>query len=117
VRHVDDIGSSLLTAVTMPALPAVTIALSLYNKAHYVEQAVTTALAQSFADFEIVVVDDGSTDDGPAKVHRFSDPRLRLIRQDNAGPGAAGPRPMPRSSRSSTLMICGPWIICDISSS
>src|SRR6187551_1052097 len=51
--------------------------------------AVRSVLSQRFADLELLVVDDGSTDEGPALVAQVSDPRLRLLRQPNEGPGAA----------------------------
>jgi glycosyltransferase involved in cell wall biosynthesis len=70
-------------------MPAVSVAMPLYNKSAHVEQALTKALEQSFTDFEIVVVDDGSTDDGPEKVRQFADSRLTVITQDNTGPAAA----------------------------
>lgn len=52
-------------------------------------RALDSIAAQTFADFEAIVVDDGSTDDGAAIVADYPDPRFRLIRQPNAGPGAA----------------------------
>jgi hypothetical protein len=67
----------------------VSIVIPLYNKAPYVERALDSIGAQSFSDFEVIVVDDGSTDDGPAVVARYPDPRVRLITQPNAGPGHA----------------------------
>ena len=61
----------------------------LYNKRSTVATAVESVLDQSFADFELIVVDDGSTDSGPSTLEGFEDPRLRLISQDNRGAGAA----------------------------
>ena len=61
----------------------------LYNKAAYVHRAIDSVFAQSFEDLEVVVVDDGSTDAGGEIVAAIEDPRLRLIRQANAGVAAA----------------------------
>lgn len=61
----------------------------LWNKAHAVERAVQSVLAQSFGGFELIVVDDGSTDGGPELVRELRDPRIRVLHQENAGPGAA----------------------------
>ncbi len=63
----------------------VSVVIPLYNKGAYVERAVRSALAQTFADFEIIVIDDGSTDDGAIVVSKISDSRIRLIRQENQG--------------------------------
>jgi len=67
----------------------VSIIIPLYNKAPYVRRALDSIAVQTLADFEVIVVDDGSTDDGAAIVAGYSDTRLRMIRQANAGPGAA----------------------------
>jgi glycosyltransferase involved in cell wall biosynthesis len=72
----------------MPA-PAVTVVIPLYQKAGSVLAALGSVLAQRFSDFEVVVVDDGSTDDGAALVRGVTDPRVRLLQQPNRGPGAA----------------------------
>ena len=69
--------------------PAVTVVIPLYQKAGSVLAAVRSVLSQRFADLELLVVDDGSTDEGPALVAQLSDPRLRLLRQPNQGPGSA----------------------------
>ena len=71
------------------ATPAVSVVIPLYNKAAYVHRAVGSVFAQSFEDLEVVVVDDGSTDAGGETVAAIEDPRLRLIRQANAGVAAA----------------------------
>ncbi len=52
-------------------------------------RALDSIAVQTFADFEAIVVDDGSTDDGAAILADYPDARFRLIRQANAGPGAA----------------------------
>ena len=65
----------------MPA-PAVSICIPTYNGAPHIGATVASVLAQTFADFELIVVDDGSRDETPAIVARYRDPRLRLV--DNA---------------------------------
>ncbi len=67
----------------------VSVIVPLYNKAPYVRRALDSVAAQTFRDFELIVVDDGSTDEGASVVESFGDVRVRLIRQENAGPGAA----------------------------
>lgn len=70
-------------------MPQVSVIIPLYNKARHIRRALDSICAQTFADFEVVVVDDGSADDGAEIVRDYADPRIRLICQDNAGPGAA----------------------------
>lgn len=67
----------------------VSVIIPLFNKSPYVERALASVAAQSFTDFEVVVVNDGSTDDGANIVASLSDPRIRIFHQENAGPGAA----------------------------
>lgn len=67
----------------------VSIVIPLYNKAPYVERALDSIRIQTFSDFEVIVVDDGSTDDGASVVARYRDPRVRLLSQSNSGPGPA----------------------------
>ena len=67
----------------------VRVVIPLYNKGILVRRALNSVLSQTYQNFEVVVVDDGSTDEGPEVVRECSDSRVRLIRQENAGPGAA----------------------------
>lgn len=69
--------------------PALSIIIPAYNVAAYVGDAVRSALDQSLRAIEVIVVDDGSTDATPDILARFSDPRLRVIRQANGGLSAA----------------------------
>jgi hypothetical protein len=67
----------------------VSVIVPLYNKAPFIERTLHSIFAQTHRDYELIVVDDGSTDGGAEVVGRCPDSRLRLLRQDNAGPGAA----------------------------
>lgn len=67
----------------------ISVVIPLYNKAAYVERAIRSALAQGEAVFEVVVVDDGSTDNSAAIVEAMQEPRVRLIRQSNRGVSVA----------------------------
>ncbi len=69
----------------------VSVVVPLYNKEPWVQRSLDSISRQTFADFEVLVVDDGSTDGGPERVraHAKRDRRFRLVQQPNAGPGAA----------------------------
>src|SRR5450759_2144524 len=65
------------------------IVIPLYNKEATVERAIRSALSQTIQDFEIIVVDDGSTDNGAKVVASIDDHRIRLIHQKNQGVSVA----------------------------
>jgi glycosyltransferase involved in cell wall biosynthesis len=72
-----------------PSNPAVSVLVPVFNKAPYLRRSIDSVLAQTFDDFEIVFVDDGSTDGSADVIRSYADPRLRLVQQANAGAGAA----------------------------
>ncbi len=65
------------------------VVIPLYNKEATVARAIQSVLNQTLQDFEIVVVNDGSTDKGPDIVSAIKDSRIRLIHQENQGVSAA----------------------------
>ncbi|MEN3976095.1 glycosyltransferase [Emcibacter sp. SYSU 3D8] len=67
--------------------PSITIAMSVYNNAPHLAQAISAMLAQTHTDFEFLIVDDGSTDDSGAIIDAFAeqDGRIRPIHQENRG--------------------------------
>lgn len=71
------------------SLPLVSVLLPAYNAAPYLREAIDGIRAQTLADWELIVIDDGSTDGTPAILAGCDDPRLIVIRQANAGVSAA----------------------------
>lgn len=69
--------------------PRVSVVIPLFDKAGYVERAIASVLAQTESRFEVIVVDDGSTDGGGVVARRFRDDRVRLISQAHEGVSVA----------------------------
>ena len=65
------------------------VVIPLYNKEHYIENTLRSVLNQTFGDYEIIVVDDGSSDGSLAAAARVQSDRIRLIQQENAGVSVA----------------------------
>jgi len=63
----------------------VSVIMAAYNAEQYIEAAVESILCQTFSDFELIIVDDGSTDSTPVIIDRFSDPRIKTVHQSNRG--------------------------------
>jgi glycosyltransferase involved in cell wall biosynthesis len=70
-------------------IPAISVIIPAYNQAMYVSEAIRSVLGQTYPDFELIVVDDGSTDETSQILAGFQDPRIHVIRQSNAGLSSA----------------------------
>lgn len=71
-------------------MPVVSIVTPLYNKVGYLTEAVESVLAQTFTDWELIIVDNGSTDGGYELARTYEDPRIRVTEEHSKqGPGAA----------------------------
>lgn len=66
-------------------MPTVSVIIPAYNQGHYLGRAIQSVLDQTYPDFEIIVVDDGSTDNTAEVSQGFTDPRLRYVYQENRG--------------------------------
>lgn len=85
-------------------LPCISVIMAVYNTEHYLKEAIESILTQTFSDFELVIVDDGSTDHCPQILQGLCqlDARIKIITQKNAGIGAATQRAISES--------CGQYI-------
>jgi Glycosyltransferases involved in cell wall biogenesis len=63
----------------MPEFPKITVLIPVYNREKYVAAAIESILTQTFPDFELLVIDDGSTDRSREIIQSYRDPRLRLV--------------------------------------
>lgn len=75
----------MVAGATRDSGPSVSVIIPTYNRAHFVVDAVTSVLTQDFPDFEVIVVDDGSTDQTVAAMAQFNDYRLVFVQQKNRG--------------------------------
>ena len=72
----------------MPSSPAVSVVIATYNRANFLSATIDSVLSQKFQNFELIVVDDGSTDDTRQTLRPYSS-RIRYFYQENQGPSAA----------------------------
>lgn len=70
-------------------MPTVSVVIPAYNAVSYLPQTMGSVLQQTFTDFEVLIVDDGSSDDTANWAAQITDSRVRLISQPNQGAGAA----------------------------
>ncbi len=83
--------------MTVTGDPLVSVIMPLYNKRSYVRRAIESVQKQTYAHWELIIVDDGSTD-GSSELVPKDDERIKLFRQENRGAGAARNRAVEMSS-------------------
>ncbi|WP_298900073.1 glycosyltransferase family 2 protein [uncultured Psychroserpens sp.] len=69
--------------------PFFSVIISVYNKEKYVANTINSVLDQTYDDFELIIVNDGSTDNSLDVIHQFQDSRITVINQDNLGASEA----------------------------
>lgn len=70
-------------------MPKISVIMPVYNGEQYLETALDSLLSQSFQDWELIVIDDGSTDQTPEILSRYTDVRIRVFQQNNGGEARA----------------------------
>lgn len=86
----------------MNQLPGVSVIITAYNYGNFLGEAVSSALCQTHSPVEVVIIDDGSTDNTPVVAASFGD-RVRYIRQENAG--------LPRSRNAGLMAASHDWVV------
>ena len=67
-----------------------TVVIPVYNKAHTIQRTLKSVINQTFTHIEIIIVDDGSTDNSIEKINKFThDSRIKIIHQENQGVSVA----------------------------
>lgn len=79
-------------------MPKVSVIMPSYNHAAFISAAVNSVIAQSISNWELIIVDDGSTDESLSILSKFADPRIKLITQPNQGAHAAFNRGLAQAS-------------------
>jgi glycosyltransferase involved in cell wall biosynthesis len=70
-------------------MPKISVIMPVYNGEKTVTRSISSVLEQTFSDFELIVVNDGSTDNSLHLINAFADKRIRVLSQDNSGASAA----------------------------
>jgi glycosyltransferase involved in cell wall biosynthesis len=65
------------------SIPTLSVVIPLYNKVRYIKRALDSVLAQTYQDFEVIVVNDGSTDGSEKVVEQYTDRRIRLVHREH----------------------------------
>jgi len=79
-------------------MPLISVVIPVYNGERTIRETIASVLKQTFTDFELLVIDDGSTDTTPAIASSFTDPRLTVLSYPNAGLAASRNRGIAKAS-------------------
>ena len=64
------------------AKPEVTVFMAVYNGEKFINQAIESVLQQTFKDFELLIIDDGSTDNSQSIINSYTDKRIRVLKNE-----------------------------------
>ena len=67
--------------------PLVSVLLPVYNGAEFLQGGIESILSQSYRNIELIIINDGSSDDSAKIISKFKDPRIRVYHQENQGFG------------------------------
>ena len=87
--------------------PKISVILPVFNQEMYIRNAIESVLNQSMDDFELIVVNDGSTDSTPDIINEFDDSRIHVINQENRGPGASRNRALKKAQGEYVMYLDG----------
>ncbi|MGB8214447.1 MAG: glycosyltransferase family 2 protein, partial [Anaerolineales bacterium] len=73
----------------MNSTPKISVVMICYNHERYIGEAINSILSQEYSDFELIIVDDGSSDNTPKIIQEFKDSRIIVVEQENSGPSIA----------------------------
>ena len=73
----------------MESNPTISVVLICYNHEKYIGEAINSILSQTYSDYELIIVDDGSSDNTLKIIQEYQDPRIMVVAQENSGPSIA----------------------------
>lgn len=73
----------------MKAKPLISVIMPCYNSAAYINPAIESIISQSFENWELIIIDDGSSDDSLDVIHSFNDPRIKVLKKPHLGVSAS----------------------------
>lgn len=92
--------------------PLITVGITTYNHEKYIAEAIQSILDQTLQDFEIVIVNDGSTDKTEDVIKGFTDPRIKYFYQENMGPSVCANTVIKKSSGKYFAWLSGDDVCC-----